>query len=128
MTIKKSKRRYDDSVSVCWRDVLRCLTQSLDISATEAQWALKSFEANNLHNYSERAERDKQRAFCFSEHAFHYNDLLSTLRRFLRYKSSTTYEVKLKELKNFYEQNKIEPPCNDSLVASITGRPYSGGE
>lgn len=116
----RQKERYNFSVSVCWRDVLKCLKWALKVRRHDAERWIDYVKCDILHNYSEDLASDIQSALKGCENVFYQLDLLNTVRRFLRYPDMTREQLHVTRCFEFYERYKKESPDSDSFEASTT--------
>lgn len=117
--MKKSK--YDEMMSVCWRDVLRCLEWALMVRRHEAERWLDCVANDIDHIWPERIRDDMRKALGSCERVIYHYELLNSVRRFLKYKSKTEEQLHLERCMRFYRHNKSESPDSACLAANTEG-------
>lgn len=118
--MKKVSSKYNYLISVCWRDVLRCLKWALKVRLHDAERWIDYVQCDTLHNYPDDLDSHMQSALKGCENVFYQLDLLNTVRRFLRYPDMTREQLHVTRCFEFYERYKKESPGSDSLAASTT--------
>lgn len=119
--MRKNKSKYDDLVSVCWRDVLRCLEWALRVRCLRAGDLLDAVMMDIDHRYPDCLERDLRYALGACERVIYYFELLNSLRRFLRYNSKTVDQLKIRRYVEFYQEKS--PDSADVAAFTIGGNP-----
>lgn len=116
--MKRSK--YDETIPVSWRDVLRCLEWALVVRRYEAERWLDAVQVDIEHNYPDDLQKALQRALGACERVFYHFELISSLRRYLRYKPKTAERLGVQRCYDFYAQYKKGSPGSASLEARTT--------
>lgn len=116
----RKRSRYNESVEVCWRDVLFSLKWALKVRRHDAEHWMECVQEDFLHDYPDRLAFHMPLALKECENVFYRFDLLNTVRRFLRYPDMTREQLRVSRCFEFYERYKKESPGSDSLEASTT--------
>lgn len=117
--MKKSK--YDEMMSVCWRDVLRCLEWALTVRQHEAERWIDDVEYDIDHIWPERLLYDTRKALACCELVIYHYELLNSVRWFLKYKPKTEEQLHLERCMRFYRDNKGKSPDSACLAANTEG-------
>lgn len=115
------KSKYNFMVSVCWRDVLRCLKWGLNVRLRDAIRWIDYVQEDIEHVYPELLDVHVSYALEACERVFYYFELMNSVRSFLRYNSKTAIQLGIQRCYDFYAEYKEESPSSDSLAASTTG-------
>lgn len=115
------KSKYDFMVSVCWRDVLRCLRWGLNVRYHDVVRWIDYVREDIEHGYPEVLDVHLSYALEGCERVFYYFELINSVRSFLRYKPKTAIQLGIQRCYDFYAEYKKESPSSDSLSASTTG-------
>lgn len=115
------KRKYDDVVSVCWRDVLHCLEWALLVRRHESERWLDSIDDDIEHFFPERLRYHTLNALECCDRVLHHYELLNSVRRFLKYEPKTVEQLHIERCVNFYIQNKSVSPSSACLAANTEG-------
>lgn len=114
------KNKYDEMISVGWRDVLRCLEWALLVRRHEAERWLDCVAEDIDHLWPERIEDDMRHALSVCELVIHHYELLNSVRLFLKYKPKTERQLHLERCMSFYRCNKSESPDSAFCLAANT--------
>lgn len=116
----KKSSKYDETISVSWRDILKGLKFTLSVREMQAKWSIESVDRDIDHHYPELLDDHLRKALLDCEQVFFYDNLIRSLRDFLRYRHSTKQRQDIQFCYDFYSKYK-KIPCRDGLAASSTG-------
>ena len=111
--------KFDTSVSVSWRDVLKGLRWCLTLKRWQAENSIALVYRDIDHHYPDLFDSHMRRALCDCEYVFFYDNLVCSLRNFLKYNQSTKQRQDIQFCYDFYSRYK-EILCSNRLPASST--------
>ena len=101
-----SNKKYCESVSVNWGNVLGLYRNKIRCLISEADRFINYYNKDLLHNFPDFSVYDRAQAVRVAGELLSLLDELNSLRCFLRYKPLSFSELKCDSVIDFYELNK----------------------
>lgn len=105
----KKDSKFNDSISVSWGDILKGLRWCLTLKRLTAEKSINCVYRDIEHRYPDLFDVHFNKALYDCEQVFFYDNLIRSLREFLKYKQSSKQRQDIQMCFNFYCKYKKIP-------------------